>query len=148
MSFNTVWKTMDNYHLNRIAALGIAAEEMLQFGEDYAAKVCANSRNLGMELDSEGINVKYHSWFSYSHQIHLSPENNDVFGDFYTISKKLEERGIIVDREGRIGTAEITRKGINEMGEIASLIKDALNEKDVKGKVEEIRAKMKIKYCW
>ena len=70
------------------------------------------------------------------------------FGDFYTISKKLEERGIIVDREGRIGTAEITRMGLNEMGEIASLIKDALNEKDVKGKVEEIRAKMKIKYCW
>ncbi|MHB1662363.1 MAG: PLP-dependent aminotransferase family protein [Thermoplasmataceae archaeon] len=148
MSFNTVWKTMDNYHLNRIAALGIAAEEMLQFGEDYAAKVCANSRNLGKELDSEGINVKYHSWFSYSHQIHLSPENKDVFGDFYTISKKLEDREIIVDREGRIGTAEITRMGLSDMGEIASLIKDALNEKDVKGRVEEMREKMKIRFCW
>ncbi|EQD63221.1 Glycine hydroxymethyltransferase, partial [mine drainage metagenome] len=118
MAFNTVWKTMDNYHLNRVAALGVAAEEMIHFGVEYASQVCRNSLQLGNELEKNEIRVKYSPWFSFSHQIHLSPLNNDKFGSFLEISKKLEDNGIIVDREGRIGTAEITRMGIDDMKEI------------------------------
>lgn len=147
MSFNTVWKTMDNYHLNRIASLGVAAEEMLQFGEEYASQVCKNSKQLGKALNEYEIEVKYSPWYSYSHQVHLSPENESRFGNFLKISQKLEENGIITDREGRIGTAEITRMGYNDMDNIASLIKDALSGKNVKNNTIELRKSLKIKYC-
>ncbi len=146
MSFNTVWKTMDNYHLNRIAALGVAAEEMIQFGEEYASQVCKNSAQLGKALEEHRIKVKYSPWYSYSHQVHLSRENENEFGDFLKISQKLEENGIITDREGRIGTAEITRIGYNDMDELANLIKEALSGKDIKSEVKAIRKNLKIKY--
>ena len=147
MSFNTVWKTMDNYHLNRIAALGVAAEEMLQYGDEYASQVCKNSRQLGKALEDHGIKVKYSPWYSYSHQVHLSTENEGRFGNFHKISEKLEENGIITDREGRIGTAEITRMGYNDMGNIASLIEESLLGKDVKYNVKELRKSLKMRYC-
>ncbi|MHB8371863.1 MAG: PLP-dependent aminotransferase family protein [Thermoplasmataceae archaeon] len=148
MAFNTVWKTMDNYHLNRVAALGEAAEEMIHFGVEYASQVCKNSLQLGNELEKNEIRVKYSPWFSFSHQIHLSPLNNNKFGSFLEISKKLEDNGIIVDREGRIGTAEITRMGIDDMKEIGSKIAEALNGKDVREDVKRITSEMKMKYTW
>ena len=62
-SFNTVWRTMDNYHPNRIAALGIAAQDLLSFGEEYATKVKLNSHNLGRALEERGISVRNAPWY-------------------------------------------------------------------------------------
>ena len=114
---------------------------------DSASQVCKNSRQLGKALGEHGIKVKYSPWYSYSHQVHLSTENEGRFGNFHKISQKLEENGIITDREGRIGTAEITRMGYNDMGNIASLIEESLLGKDVKYNVKELRKSLKMKYC-
>ncbi|EEZ92437.1 MAG: Glycine hydroxymethyltransferase [Candidatus Parvarchaeum acidiphilum ARMAN-4] len=123
---NVVWKTMDNYHPNRIAALGIAAQDLITFGESYAGWIVSNTYTLARTLNDSGIAVKYAPWYSESHQIILSKDNFQKYGDFKTISKRLENNRIIADTEGRLGTAEITRIGLTDMVTWEEVVSDAL----------------------
>ena len=146
-SFNTVWRTMDNYHPNRIAALGIAAQDLLAFGEEYAAKVVLNSHNLGRALEEKGISVRNAPWYSESHQVLMSQSNAEKYGTFFDISKKLEKNGIISDREGRLGLSEVTRLGYSDMDRIAAIVSDAIRGKDVRREVADILRISGVRFC-
>jgi glycine hydroxymethyltransferase len=140
---NLTWMTMDNMHPNRVAALGIAAEEMLKHGKQYAALVEKNSHNLGLALDQHGIPVRFRPWYSKSHQVLLSPSDRT---DFIKLSKQLEENGIIVDRDGRVGTSEISRMGFSDMYQIADLISEANAGHNVLKRVTDLVSLLKIEF--
>ena len=140
---NLTWMTMDNMHPNRVAALGIAAQEMLKHGKKYAALVEKNSHNLGRALDQHGIAVRFGPWFSKSHQVLLSPSGDK---DFIAFSKHLERNGIIVDRDGRVGTSEISRMGFSGMDEVADLISEAHAGHNVLKRVTDLVSLLKIEF--
>lgn len=130
MRFNLTWRTIDNPHLNRIAGLGIALEEMDRWGAEYAGRVVRNARALGRELTDRGVPVARAPAFTESHQLHLDPVGiREGFGlTMNGLGIRLEEHDIIVDAVGRLGTAEATRIGMREpdMATVADLIRRAM----------------------
>lgn len=145
---NLIWRTMDNYHISRVAALGVALEEMKKYGSEYARKVVSNTKELAASMDSSGLPVRHAPWYSESHQTLIDENGLKSMGmTFLQFSRKLEENGMVVDREGRIGSAEVTRMGISGIGRIGPLMKDALDGKDVRAEVKKIVTELSIKYC-
>ncbi|KAA8921890.1 serine hydroxymethyltransferase [Thermoplasma sp.] len=143
---NVTWRTMDNYNIARMAGVGVAIEEMIKYGQDYAQRVIKNSRTLAEAINGK-IRVKHDPWFTESHQILLDGEWLKSQGyDYVKFSKTMESNGIVVDRIGRIGTAEITRMGVDDMSEIASMIIDAFEGTDVKDRVNKFVRNMKMRY--
>ncbi len=111
---------VDNPHLNRIAALGIALEEMLE-DPDYGERVVENSRALARALDELGVPVLFRErGYSSSHQVLLELGEEEKKG----LCRELEKEGIFIDVWGRLGTAEATRRGMGpqEMVTIARCI--------------------------
>ncbi len=143
MEENLTWMTMDNMHPNRIAALGIAVEEMKEHGRDYAKQLRLNSRNLGEELSGAGVPVRFLPWYSESHQVLLDLRKEE---DRISFSRKLEKNGIIVDRDGRIGTSEVTRMGCTDMSKVADLISRANKGQNVLNEVRDLVKSFKLKY--
>ncbi|MCS7115591.1 MAG: hypothetical protein RMJ15_06105 [Nitrososphaerota archaeon] len=143
---------VDNAHWNRIAALTLALAEMKKFGEAYAEQVIRNSRALAKTLYDYGFPVKCPNLgFTSSHQVILD------FGDreqSIRIAEKLQRANIIVDRAIRIGTCEVTRRGMKEgeMLKIAELIKrtvDGENPEVVKEEVAKLCLNFqKVEYCF
>ncbi len=144
---------VDNAHWNRIAALTLALAESKEFGKAYAREVVHNAEVLAEALYDYGFPVMcQHLGFTKSHQVLLD------YGDYEggrVIAERLERANIIVDCGVRIGTSEVTRKGMkeNEMLEIAEMVKRTIVDKE---KPEEIRhdvAKLckdfqKVEYCF
>ncbi|WP_188681181.1 aminotransferase class I/II-fold pyridoxal phosphate-dependent enzyme [Thermogymnomonas acidicola] len=144
---NVTWRTMDNYHPNRVAALGVAVEEMKRHGKEYARKVVANARKMASELSERGFTVKYAPWFTSSHQVILDRDPAYVKGgSCVRVSRVLEENMIIIDREARVGLSEVTRMGLSDMGEIAELMQRAVEGQDVRKEVSEVVAKEKMQF--
>jgi len=117
---------VDNPHVNRIAALGVAIEEMLD-DQDYGKRVVENAKELAKSLDDLGVPVKFkEKGYTESHQIFLNLKEEESF----ELCKKLEKENIFIDIGGRIGVAEVTHRGMNEvdMQEIAHRISDVYNE--------------------
>lgn len=143
---------VDNAHWNRIAALTLALAEMKRFGRDYAEQVVRNSKALAKALYDHGLPVKCHEiGFTNSHQVILdfgSPERGMEVAD------KLEHADIIVDSVVRIGTCEVTRRGMktSEMSKIAELIKRVVegeNPETIKCEVHKLCSEFReIKYCF
>jgi len=144
---------VDNAHWNRIAALTLALAEMRKFGRDYAKQVIRNAQTLGKALYEHGFPVACsHLGFTCSHQIILN------YGDYEKgrkIAGKLQEANIIVDCVIRIGTCEVTRRGMKEkeMLRIAELIKRAIVDKEDSEKIRAETAKLcsefqGIEYCF
>ena len=144
---------VSNHHLHHIAGLGIATAEMLEFGAEYSKQIIKNAQTLGQNLYELGFNVLCEELgFTQSHQIVF--DFSDI-GKASKLAKDLESNNIIlnknllpwddVDRSDnpsgiRIGTQEITRRGMKEsqMSEIAELIKKvAIDNKNVKEEVTE-----------
>jgi glycine hydroxymethyltransferase len=100
---------VDNPHPARIAALGLTLEHLLE-NRDYGARVVANAKALGRALDEEGVPVRFREkGYTESHQLFLDLDENRAkayCGD-------LEEGGIFIDIAGRMGTAEVTTRGMN-----------------------------------
>ncbi|AKA48227.1 glycine hydroxymethyltransferase [uncultured archaeon] len=143
-----IWKTMDNYHISRVAALGVALEEMKKYGKEYAANVVSNTKKLARSMDESGIPVDHAPWYSESHQSLLNSEKLKEMGlSFLEFSKKLEANGMIVDREGRIGSAEVTRMGIRDIERVGPLMAEAMKGGDVKDEVRKIVSELSIQYC-
>ena len=112
----------DNAHWNRIAALAQALLEMKKYGREYATQVIRNSRALGEALDDRGVPVRCREYgFTASHQILL---DMDRLKDSAQLPDKLEQANVIVDRGIRLGSSEMTRRGMQEkhMNEIADII--------------------------
>ncbi|MDJ0270389.1 MAG: aminotransferase class I/II-fold pyridoxal phosphate-dependent enzyme [Aigarchaeota archaeon] len=123
---NTLHKFVDNIHLNRVAALAVALEEMRRYGSKYAPRIVENAKTLAAELDKAGINVfKGSRGYTETHQVYI-PKNPD---EGVWFRDRLEEAGIVVDMAVRLGTNEVARLGMGarEMREVAALIKLALD---------------------
>jgi glycine hydroxymethyltransferase len=144
---------VDNAHWNRIAALTLALAEMKNFGKAYAEQVIRNAKTLAKALHDYSFPVRcQHLGFTQSHQVLLD------YGDFElgrVIAEKLEDANIIVDCGVRIGTCEVTRRGMKEkeMLEIAELIKRTVMDNEPPENVKKDVARLcadfqKIEYCF
>ncbi|MEM2521832.1 MAG: hypothetical protein QXW82_01605 [Candidatus Bathyarchaeia archaeon] len=143
---------VDNAHWNRIAALTLALAEMKNFGKAYAEQVIRNSKVLAKALYDYGISVKCANLeFTRSHQVILDFGSRD---ENMKIAERLQRANIIVDRAIRIGTCEVTRRGMKEMEmlRIAELIKrtvDGENPEAIKKEVTKLCHNFqKIEYCF
>lgn len=144
---------VDNAHWNRIASLTLALAEMKHFGNAYATQVVHNSKTLAKALGDCGFPVACkHLGFTKSHQVILD------YGDYEKgrrAAEKLQLANIITDCVIRVGTCEVTRRGMKEaeMLKIAELLKRTLIDeenpqtvrKDVSKLSEEFR---EIAYCF
>jgi glycine hydroxymethyltransferase len=144
---------VDNAHWNRIAALTLALAEVKNFGRDYAGQVIRNAKALAKTLHSYGFTVKCANiGFTQSHQVILD------FGNYERgreIAERLQRANIIVDCVIRIGTCEVTRRGMKEeeMAKIAELIKrtvlDRENPEVIKKEVAKLCSEFqKVEYCF
>jgi glycine hydroxymethyltransferase len=118
---------VDNAHWNRIAALAQALLEMKKFGKQYANQIIRNSRALAEALDEQGIPVRCKDYgYTASHQVLL---DMDRLKDGPQIPDKLEQANVIVDRGIRLGTSEMTRRGMREkdMNDVAEIVAEVIH---------------------
>ncbi|KZX10821.1 serine hydroxymethyltransferase [Methanobrevibacter filiformis] len=142
---------VSNHHLHHVAGLGIATAEMLEFGEAYSKQIIKNAKALAQGLHERGFNVLCEDLgFTESHQVVMDVSN---VGRAAILAKTLESNNIILnknllpwdnvnhsdDPSGiRVGTQEITRRGMkeSEMDEVAEYIKKvAIDDKNLKDEV-------------
>jgi len=144
---------VDNAHWNRVAALTVALAEMLQFGRAYAEQVVKNAQVLAKTLAETGFPVACQNLgFTKSHQVFLD------FGGYkqgMTVAKRLEKANIIADCGVRLGTNEVTRRGMKkaEVLKIAEFMKRASIDREdpvaIKPEVEKFMEDFqKIEYCF
>ncbi len=148
---NLVWRSLDNAHWNRVAALAQALLEAREVGAPYASQVVANARALGRQLHDQGVPVRFPDLgFTSSHQVLLDP--GGLRGRFglspNDAAVRLEAQDIIVDAVGRLGTNEVTRMGAREehMGQLAGIMAEALAGKQVGAKVKALRASLGLAF--
>jgi glycine hydroxymethyltransferase len=113
---------VDNPHVNRIAALGLALEEMVS-DLGYADRVVENAKALEASLDELGVPVKFKErGYSETHQLFLDLK----FEDAKALCQRLDSAGIFMDIAGRIGVAEATHIGMDpsDMEFIAKMISE------------------------
>lgn len=117
---------VDNPHMNRVAALGVALGEMLS-DRSYGKSVIRNAKALAHALDDSGMPVKYKErGYTESHQLLLDidPKLAEEF------CRKLEKVGIFIDVGGRLGVAEVTHRGFGEsdMDRIAEVMAEVYHK--------------------
>jgi glycine hydroxymethyltransferase len=110
---------VDNPHMNRVAALGVALEE-LQRDRGFGTQVIKNAKALARALEEVGVPMRFSGrGYTESHQLLLDirPERA------VELCHRMEKAGIFVDEGGRLGTAEVTHRGMREddMPEVAGL---------------------------
>lgn len=142
---------VDNIHLNRVAALGVALEEMRRYGQDYAKQIIENARQLARSLSERGFPIVHTpGGHTSSHQVFMEFRPRESYSSLspdlgetpaVRVREKLEEAFIVVDSGVRLGTAEVTRRGMKnkEMQVIANLIHRVISE----GRTEGIRKRVK-----
>ncbi|MCS6768129.1 MAG: hypothetical protein NZ517_05265 [Candidatus Nitrosocaldus sp.] len=114
-------RVIDNPHFNRIAALALALEEVREHGMDYARQVVSNAKALARALADNGVEVRRRAsdgQHTETHQVLLEHKHRRRF------ARMLEDANIIVDGMLRLGTCEVTRRGMKEgeMRHIAEMI--------------------------
>jgi glycine/serine hydroxymethyltransferase len=123
-----------NHNPGRMPALGVAAAEMLAYGDAYADLIIANARRLAIEIDRRDVPVVARErGYTASHTVLLAVA---ALGTAREVGERLEAAGIITtatrlppahgDAGIRLGLAELTRRGAtpDDMPEIAALIAD------------------------
>jgi glycine hydroxymethyltransferase len=132
---------VDNIHLNRVASLAFALLELLKFGREYASQVVRNSKKLAKSLVDLSTSVKCKNiGFTESHQVLLGYDE----AKSVKIANLLERIDVIADVGVRIGTSEVTRRGMkeDEMEDIAEIISDAIKgratKENLKGRVHHL----------
>lgn len=144
---------VDNAHWNRIAALTLALAETKTFGKEYAEQVVRNAQTLAKALSDYGFPVKCSEHgFTRSHQVLLD------YGGYKlgrTVAEKLERVNIIADCGVRLGTCEVTRRGMkeDEMEKISEFVKRWLVDKEEAEKIKKevtrfIRDFQRVEYCF
>jgi len=132
------------HQVNRVAALAVAAAEMLEFGAAYMAGIVRNAQALGAALERRGIPViAAHKGYTRTHQVIA---NARQFGGGLNSAHTLARGNLITnknlipgdtpadwDRPGglRLGTIEVTRLGMRpaQMDTIADFMARILVEK-------------------
>lgn len=115
------------HQVNRVAALAVAAAEMLEFGPAYMGQIVRNAQALGAALARHGIPMLgAHKGYTRTHQVIADVR---AFGGGLAVAARLAQANIITnknlipgdqpadwDRPSglRIGTTEITRLGMAE----------------------------------
>ena len=122
-----VWRVFDNAHWNRIAGVAQTLLEMERWAPQYAQTVVRNAQALARSLASGGLPLEAEEkGFTRSHQVHLSPERLKAAIGVGpgALAARLERERLLVDYVGRIGTAEVTRWGLEEsdMPRLAELV--------------------------
>jgi len=117
----SIWRYYDNYHLGRIAALGISLEFLQKF--DYAKRCLKNTKAMIKGLTDRGVKIANPPSFTESCMMMIDYQNAA------SISLELEKNKILIDRIGRIGLNEVTMLGLSErhMDAISSIISSVLN---------------------
>ena len=144
---------VDNAHWNRITALTLALAEMKTFGGAYAKQVIRNAQTLAKALYDYGFPVICkHLGFTQSHQVILN------YGDYEQgrmIAEKLQRANIISDCVIRLGTCEVTRRGMKEeeMLSMAELIKRTVIDGEKPEPIKKDVAKLctefqKVQFCF
>lgn len=144
---------VDNAHWNRIAALTLALAEMKNFGKTYAKQVIDNSKTLAKALHDYGFPVICeHLGFTQSHQTILDYGDDEKSRN---VAERLQGANIITDVAIRIGTCEVTRRGMKkaEMLKIAEILKRAVIDEEkpetIKKDVAKLAAEFqKTEYCF
>jgi glycine hydroxymethyltransferase len=144
---------VDNAHWNRIAALTLALAEMKKYGKAYAAQIVRNSKTLAKVLHDHGFPVICeHLGFTESHQTIIEYNDPDKAR---SVAETLQRSNIITDTVIRIGTCEVTRRGMKqpEMHMIAELLKRAVIDQERPETVKKDVAKLsdefqKVEYCF
>ncbi|MEM4373720.1 MAG: serine hydroxymethyltransferase, partial [Nitrososphaerota archaeon] len=120
----------------------VALEEMRRYARDYAKRVVSNAKALAVSLDAEGLGVfKSDRGYTESHQVYIpmGPMEGAAARD------KLERSRIIVDMAVRLGTGEVSRRGMSaaEMRVIARFIARGMSGEDVTSEVARLVAKFR-----
>jgi glycine hydroxymethyltransferase len=166
---NAIFPVLTGSHqINRVAALAVAAAEMLEYGRDYMQQTVRNSAALAAALTREGFDVlARHKGFTQTHQVMVDVRN---LGSGMEVARQLEQANIIVNKmllpcdpdtpdaepSGiRIGTVEVTRLGMFEdhMVTIAVFIRRVLIDRTppriVRKEVEDFRSGFQcLYYCF
>jgi glycine hydroxymethyltransferase len=144
---NTIFNTMDNVNLSRVASLSISVEEMIKYGEEYAKGVVENTQKLSMYMKDYGFGLLPGSEESKTHQLLLDSQFLREKGfDNHSFSTELEKNRIIIDRFGRIGTQEITRWGIKDMERVADAISGLSNKLNKTEGINKLIAEKKLRF--
>jgi glycine hydroxymethyltransferase len=150
---NSTWRSIDNAHWNRVAALGKAMEEMKRFGKAYAGQVVKNSKALALALADLKVPLRFgHRGYTKSHQVLMDNKKASMLygAPFPELAARLEASDIIIDSAGRMGTSEVTRLGMTEkdMSTIASLIVAVMKDGTKIGpKLRALMKKAKVQFC-
>jgi len=122
-----VWRIFDNAHWNRIAALGQTLLEFERVGAEYARTVVANSKALGRALSAREMPlVAEAEGFTESHQLLIDRKElrrRHGIGSG-ALARRLEKQRLLLDLVARVGTAEVTRLGVEptQMDRMADLL--------------------------
>jgi glycine hydroxymethyltransferase len=132
------------HQVNRVAALAVAAAEMIEFGPTYMAQIVRNAQALGAALEQRGLPVLgAHKGYTRTHQVIADVQ---AFGGGLDVAHLLARANIVTNknllpsdtpqdwarpRGLRMGTIEVTRFGMHEqdMDIIAEFIARVLVEK-------------------
>jgi glycine hydroxymethyltransferase len=144
---------VDNAHWNRIVALTLALEEMKTYGKAYARQVVRNSQCLAKALSDYGFPVVCkHLGFTQSHQSIIDYGN---YSKGRIIAERLQKANIITDCAIRVGTCEVTRRGMREeeMAIIAELMKRTVMDNEPADKIKQevghlVGRFQRIEYCF
>lgn len=163
---NAIFPTLTGSHqINRVAALAVAATEMLEYGNTYMKQVVSNAQALGKHLDNAGVSVFYRDeGYTQTHQIVI---DSKPFTSGRDAVQRLEAGNIIANemplpwdtdpyREKgiRLGTVEVTRLGMKEreMAWIAEQIAKVLLHKEdpmavANGVIDFMKRYRTVFYC-
>lgn len=101
---NPIWNYYDNFHLSRIAALGISLEHLLK--SNYGERCLENRKQLVSSLEDRKVRLSNRPEVSESAMFLLDYDNAPE------ISRRLEASNILVDSVGRVGVNEVTMRGL------------------------------------
>ena len=122
-----IFPTLTGSHqINRVAALAVAATELLEYGTAYMTQVVRNAQALARSLDNLGVTAFYREQgYTQTHQIVIDSKPFECGRDAV---QRLEAANIIANEMPlpwdidpyketgiRLGTVEITRLGMKEM---------------------------------
>lgn len=134
---------VDNPHVNRVAAVGVTLEH-LRDNPDYGKRVIENSKAMARALDRLGVPLRFKARdFTETHQILMDIPAERA----EELCHHLEEVRIFSDVEGRLGTNELTHRGLGteDMAEIAAMVAKVYHEgpsEGVREKVLQMREKL------
>ncbi len=156
------------HQVNRVAALALAAAEMITFGKEFMAQIVRNAQALAAALDARGLPVLgKHRGYTTTHQVIADVRQQ---GGGLDVAYLLARANLIAnknllpgdapadwDRPSglRLGTIEVTRLGMKEphMARIADLMARVLIEREapesvLEDVIEFREPYQKVYYCF